>query len=99
MRALVLAREIRQRDARVERDGDGVVLAFLPRLAEVGGQALAALLALDRLAATRRRVDRAFTSFSAAVALALLVGIAIDLGVGPRVPPAAPPSTRAASDP
>ena len=69
------------------------------RLALVWLVTVAALLALDRLAASRRRVDRAFSSFSAAVALALLVGIAIDLGAGPRLPAAAAPSTQAAPDP
>ena len=52
------------------------------RLALVWLGALGLLLALDRAAASRPRVDRAFSSFAAAVAAVLLLGIVIDLGVG-----------------
>jgi hypothetical protein len=59
------------------------------RLALVWLVALGVLLALDRLAQRRPRVDRAFSSLAAAVAVVLLLGAAIDLGVG-RPAPAAP---------
>ena len=54
------------------------------RLALVWLVALGLLLAFDRLAQGRPRVDRAFSSFAAAVAAVLLLGIVIDLTVGPH---------------
>jgi hypothetical protein len=60
------------------------------RVALVWLAALCLLLVLDHLAARRPRVDRAFTSFGAAVGLLLLIGVAIDLGAGPALPVAAP---------
>jgi hypothetical protein len=59
------------------------------RLALVWLVALGLLLALDRLAERRPRVDRAFSSFAVAVAAVLLLGAVIDLSVGP--PAAAAP--------
>jgi hypothetical protein len=59
------------------------------RLALVWLVALALLLALDRLAQVRSRLDRVFSSFAAAVMALLLLGVAIDLTVGP--PPVAAP--------
>ena len=53
------------------------------RLALVWIVALLLLLSLDRLAQVRPRVDRAFTSFAAAVMAGLLLGVVIDLTVGP----------------
>jgi hypothetical protein len=69
------------------------------RVALVWIGAAAALLLLDRMAAARRRIDRAFSSFSAAVALLLLVGVAVDLAVGPKGAPAAPPSPETTASP
>jgi hypothetical protein len=59
------------------------------QLALVWLVALGLLLALDRLAERRPRVDRAFSSFAVAVAALLLLGAVIDLSVGP--PAAAAP--------
>jgi hypothetical protein len=62
------------------------------QLALVWLLALGLLLVLDRLAQSRPRVDRAFSSFAVAVAAVLLLGAVIDLGVGrpepllPRAP-------------
>jgi hypothetical protein len=56
------------------------------RLALVWIVALLVLLALDRLAQVRPRLDRAFSSFGAAVMAALLLGVVIDLTVGPPAP-------------
>jgi hypothetical protein len=67
------------------------------RLAIVWLVALGLLLALDRVAASRPRVARAFTSFAVAVATVLLLGIAIDLGVG-RPAPLPPPATAAVDE-
>ena len=53
------------------------------RLALVWLGALLLLLALDRLAQVRPRIDRVFSSFAAAVMAALLMGVAIDLDRGP----------------
>ena len=53
------------------------------RLALVWLVALGLLLALDRLAQRRPRVDRAFSSFPLAVGLVLLLGAVIDLVAGP----------------
>lgn len=52
------------------------------RLAIVWMLALAVLLVLDRLAATRPRIDRAFSSVAVAVAAVLVVGLTIDIVVG-----------------
>ena len=52
--------------------------------------ALGLLLVLDRLALNRPRVDRAFSSFSAAMALLLVIGAVIDLGL--RAPARSAPS-------
>jgi hypothetical protein len=57
------------------------------RLALVWIVALFLLLALDRLAQLRPRLDRAFRSFAAAVLAMMLLGVVIDLTVGP--PPVA----------
>ena len=54
--------------------------------------ALGLLLVLDRLAASRPRVDRAFTSFALAVLAVLALGVVIDLSVGPPLAPAPPPA-------
>ncbi len=51
--------------------------------------AVCLLLALDRLAQVRPRIDRAFSSFAAAVMAGLLLGVVIDVTVGP--PPVATP--------
>ena len=59
------------------------------RLAIVWIVALLLLLALDRLAQVRPRVDRVFSSFAAAVVAGMLLGVVIDRTVGP--PPAATP--------
>ena len=59
------------------------------RLALVWIVAVCLLLALDRLAQVRPRIDRAFSSFAAAVMAGLLLGVVIDLTVGP--PPVATP--------
>jgi hypothetical protein len=59
------------------------------RLALVWIAALLLLLALDRLAQVRPRLDRAFSSFAAAVMAGMLLGVTIDLIVGP--PPVATP--------
>jgi len=67
------------------------------RLALVWLVALALLLALDRVAASRPHVDRAFSSFAAAVAAVLLLGIVIDLGVG-RPAPLPPPAPAAVDE-
>ena len=56
------------------------------RVALVWIVAFGVLLVLDRLADRDPRVDRAFSSFAAAVAAVLLLGIVIDLGVGPPTP-------------
>jgi len=69
------------------------------RVAFVWLAAIGILLVLDRLAATRRRVDRAFSSFSAAVALLLLIGVAIDVGAGRRPAPSLPPAREPAAPP
>ena len=61
------------------------------RVALVWLAALGLLLVLDRLASSRPRADRAFSSFSAAMVVLLLIGAAIDLGAGPR-PSAVMPS-------
>ncbi|HYN02433.1 MAG TPA: hypothetical protein VE359_08310 [Vicinamibacteria bacterium] len=53
------------------------------RLALVWMVALVLLLALDRAAQVRPRIDRAFSSFAAAVMAGLLLGVAIDVTVGP----------------
>ena len=53
------------------------------RLALVWIVALGLLLALDRLSQVRPRLDRAFSSFAAAVMAGLLLGVVIDLTVGP----------------
>jgi hypothetical protein len=59
------------------------------RLALVWLVALGLLLALDRLAQVRASLDRAFSSFAAVVIAGLLLGVVIDLTVGP--PTAATP--------
>jgi hypothetical protein len=67
------------------------------RLALVWLVALAILLALDRLAQVRASLDRAFSSFAAVVIAGLLLGVVIDLTVGPptaAIPPAAPELVR-----
>jgi hypothetical protein len=70
------------------------------RVALVWLGALGLLLLLDKLAATRRWVDGAFASFGSAVALLLLVGVTIDVGVGPRLSPVTPAvAERTTSDP
>jgi hypothetical protein len=53
------------------------------RVALVWLVALGLLLALDGLAQTRPRLDRAFSSFAAVVVAGLLLGAVIDLTVGP----------------
>lgn len=53
------------------------------RLALVWIVAVCLLLGLDRLAQVRPRLDRVFSSFAAAVMAGLLLGIVIDLTVGP----------------
>jgi hypothetical protein len=53
------------------------------RLAFVWLVAMLLLLALDRRARVRPRLDRAFSSFAAAVMAGLLLGVVIDLTVGP----------------
>ncbi len=58
------------------------------RLAVVWIGALLLLLVLDRLAQVRPSVDRAFSSFAAAVLAGMLLGVVIDRTVGPP-----PPST------
>jgi hypothetical protein len=75
------------------------------RLTLVWVAALLLLLALDGLAQVRPRIDRAFSSFAAAVIAGLLLGAVIDLTVGPPVatprsspewvgdPPGLPPVT------
>ena len=66
------------------------------RLALVWIVALLLLLALDRLAQVRPRLDRAFSSFAVAVMAGLLLGVVIDLAVGPAAvatPLSAPEST------
>jgi hypothetical protein len=79
---------------------DGVPIGnYLPTLTHASSRdaqlalvwlvALGLLLALDRLAERRPRVDRAFSSFAVAVAAVLLLGAVIDLSVGP--PAAAAP--------
>ncbi len=60
------------------------------RVALVWLAALVLLLVLDRLASSWPRVDRAFSTFSAAVALVLVIGAAIDLGIGAPARPAPP---------
>jgi hypothetical protein len=61
------------------------------RLAVVWIVAIGVLLVLDRLAAARPRIDRAFSSFALAVAAVLVLGVVIDLAVGPAASlPAAP---------
>ena len=59
------------------------------RVALVWIVAIAVLLLLDRLARTRPRVDGLFRSFVVPVVALLLVGMTIDLAIGP--PRAAPP--------
>jgi hypothetical protein len=59
------------------------------RLAIVWILALLLLLGLDRLAQLHPRVDRAFSSFAAAIVAAMLLGVVIDRTVGP--PPATTP--------
>ena len=53
------------------------------RLALVWFMALLLLLGLDALAQFRPRIDRVFSSFAAAVMAGLLLGVVIDLSVGP----------------
>jgi hypothetical protein len=53
------------------------------RLAVVWIVGIGVLLVLDRLAATRPRIDRAFSSFALAVAALLVLGVVIDLAVVP----------------
>jgi hypothetical protein len=53
------------------------------RLALVWIVALLVLLGLDALAQFRPRIDRAFSSLAAAVMAGLLLGVVIDLSVGP----------------
>jgi hypothetical protein len=60
------------------------------RLAAIWIAAIGLLLVLDRLAATRPRVDCAFSSFALAVAAVVVLGIVIDLAVGPNAPPPVP---------
>ncbi len=60
------------------------------RLAVIWIAAIGLLLVLDRLAAAWPRIDRAFSSFALAVAAVLVLGIVIDLAVGPNVPPPVP---------
>ena len=63
------------------------------RLALVWLVALGLLLALDALVQFRPRLDRVFSSFAAAVFAGLLLGVVIDLTVGPSAlatPPSAP---------
>jgi hypothetical protein len=62
------------------------------RLALVWLVALGLLLALDRLAESRPRVDAAFSSFVLAVLAVLALGLVIDLAVGPPVASAPPPA-------
>jgi hypothetical protein len=57
------------------------------RLAVVWIAAVLVLLVLDRLAVTRPRIDRAFSSVALAVGAVLVLGIVIDLAVGPGGPP------------
>jgi hypothetical protein len=81
--------------------GDVAIGGYLPtlthaserdaRLALVWLAAIGVLLSLDRLAQTRARVDRAFSSFASAVLALLLVGAAIDLAVGRPAGTAEPP--------
>jgi hypothetical protein len=61
------------------------------RLALVWAAALGLLLVLDRLARTRPRVDRAFSSFAVAVGVLLLLGTLIGGVVGAPVPPGPAP--------
>jgi hypothetical protein len=66
------------------------------RLALVWIAALVLLLALDRLAQVRPRLDRVFSSFAAAVMAGMLLGVLVDLTVGPpsvATPASAPAST------
>ncbi len=60
------------------------------RLAAAWLVAIGLLLALDRLAVSRARVDRAFSSFAAAVAAVLLMGVLIDVAIGPAGPALTP---------
>lgn len=60
------------------------------RLALVWIAALGLLLVLDRLSASRPRIDRAFGSVAMAVASLLLMGVLIDLTVGPSPAPPQP---------
>jgi hypothetical protein len=55
------------------------------RLALVWIVAIGMLLVLDRLAATRPRIDGAFSSLAVAVAAVLVLGVVVDLAVGPAV--------------
>jgi hypothetical protein len=76
--------------------GEVPIAGYLPTLTHASDReasvalvwvvALAVLLAADRLALRRPRLDAAFGSFALAVAAVLLVGVAIDIAVGP--PPA-----------
>jgi hypothetical protein len=83
---------------------NGVPIAdYLPTLTHASGRearlallwtvALLLLLVLDRLAQARPRLDRLFSSFAAAVTAGMLLGVAIDVTVGP------PPATRSLSAP
>jgi hypothetical protein len=72
------------------------------RLALLWIGALLLLLVLDRQAQTRPRLDRLFSSFAAAVTAGMLLGVAIDVTVGPPPvarPLSAPESTGDSSDP
>jgi hypothetical protein len=63
------------------------------RVALVWLSALVLVLVLDRLASSRPWADRAFSRFSVAMAILLLVGVAVDLGVGPPAPALVAPSS------
>ena len=67
------------------------------RLALVWIGALGLLIVLDRLAASRPRIDRLFSSFALAVAALLAMGLTIDVVVGPPVAAVLP--TAAPDDP
>lgn len=88
---------------------DGVAISdYLPSLTHASSRdgrvalvwvvAVALLLALDRLAQGRPRVDALFRSFALAVALLLGLGVVIDWTIGPPLV-GAPPSPAAVDEP